>query len=337
MIDRSIAVKDKLCWCLPSVYGERYALAACEGGSVLLDVEGGTFFQLNSVAAAICRGLARDEPVADIAHALAGTYHIPLDQAARDIASVLDQFGQTPALTGHNPIRFEADAGGYLLRWHGQDVCQLNAQGTSLIRRPGAAIAESPLPLMWTAPHVLVLHGRLVLHASAVRHGDGALAFCGPSGVGKTTLAHLFGKREQSVLAEDLLLIAFDGTTPEVILGGEAGVRGWAERHIAQFAAGGPVSTDDLLRASDGVRVPLRELWFLGRSDAPDSVIRHKPLLGVEALVLLLQNSFAELGQRAVWTELLEANRRVANATPAQRAWCPKGLEVLREAVAAYR
>src|SRR5437660_264602 len=99
---------DTLFWCLPSIYGERYAVVTCDGGSVLLDLENGAFYRLNAVAAAICRGLARNEPVADIARSLAGTYPITLAQANRDVESVLEQMRQAPAPTGANPIRFEA-------------------------------------------------------------------------------------------------------------------------------------------------------------------------------------------------------------------------------------
>src|SRR5882672_1383002 len=96
---------DALFWCLPSIYGERYAVATCDGGSVLLDLESGAFYRLNAVAAAICRGLAREESVADIARGLTGTYHISLADATRDVEAVLEQMRQTRAPTGANPIR----------------------------------------------------------------------------------------------------------------------------------------------------------------------------------------------------------------------------------------
>src|SRR5437016_935063 len=94
--DDSTRAGDALRWCLPSIYGERYALAACGGGSVLLDLDSGAFYQLNPVAAAICAGLARDEPAADIARGLAAAYQIPPDRAAADVEAVLTQMGRAP-------------------------------------------------------------------------------------------------------------------------------------------------------------------------------------------------------------------------------------------------
>src|SRR5947209_5782137 len=96
-------------------------------------------------------------------------------------------------------------------------------------------LPEPALPLRWAAPHLLALRGRFVLHASAVRRGDGVLALCGPSGVGKTTLARLFGERGLSGVSEDLVLLALDGAAPEAVIGGEAGVRDWTERHAGDF------------------------------------------------------------------------------------------------------
>src|SRR5205823_2613506 len=97
------------------------------------------FYRLNAVAAAICRGLARDEPVADIARGLAGTYQITLAQATRDVESVLEQMRQALAPTGVNPIQFKADASGFLLSWQGRGVCHFDARAGVLNRPAGAA------------------------------------------------------------------------------------------------------------------------------------------------------------------------------------------------------
>src|SRR5207248_196082 len=84
--------------------------------------------------------------------------------------------------------------------------------------------------------------------------GDEVLAFCGPSGVGKTTLAQSFAGRGCPLVSEDLVLVALDGAGPEVILAGESAVRGWAGRHAAAFAAGAAVRTGDLARDAGGPR-----------------------------------------------------------------------------------
>jgi hypothetical protein len=54
-------------------------------------------------------------------------------------------------------------------------------------------------------PLVLHLQGREVLHASAVLSPRGAVAFCGDSGVGKSTLACALGRRGWPTLCDDTL------------------------------------------------------------------------------------------------------------------------------------
>lgn len=51
----------------------------------------------------------------------------------------------------------------------------------------------------------LKMHGKLVLHASCVQIGARAVAFVGASGMGKSTLATLFGNAGYSLVSDDLL------------------------------------------------------------------------------------------------------------------------------------
>ena len=51
------------------------------------------------------------------------------------------------------------------------------------------------------------LRGRVVLHASAVATGEGAVAFAGNSGAGKSTLAGWLAARGAELVAEDLLVL----------------------------------------------------------------------------------------------------------------------------------
>ena len=56
-------------------------------------------------------------------------------------------------------------------------------------------------------PHLLAADGGLVLHASAVATAEGALAFVGPSGTGKSSLAAALVTRGATLLADDFLLL----------------------------------------------------------------------------------------------------------------------------------
>ena len=103
-----------------------------------------------------------------------------------------------------------------------------SANGGVLIHVPGVArffVAEGkqiviePLDLKRDpTPYVLgkcfgsLLHqrGLLVLHASCVSSGDGAIAFLGHSGRGKSTLAAAFCRRGYSLLSDDVTALECD-------------------------------------------------------------------------------------------------------------------------------
>ena len=77
-------------------------------------------------------------------------------------------------------------------------------------------------------PLTLPLRGRLALHASAVHvPGLGAIAFAGPAGCGKSTLAAALASRGCEVVADDCLLFAAGSTA--TVVPGYPGVRLWPD------------------------------------------------------------------------------------------------------------
>jgi hypothetical protein len=90
--------------------------------------------------------------------------------------------------------------------------------GVALISPDSSRIACAPPPAAtawrWQRfllgrilPWAALIAGREVLHASAVRIGDGAIAFVGPSGAGKTTLAARLLLRGAGLLTDDVLAV----------------------------------------------------------------------------------------------------------------------------------
>src|SRR5205807_1897874 len=108
----------------------------------------------------------------------------------------------------------------------------------------------------------------------------------------KTTLAQTFEVTGRRTVSEDLVLLAFDGDNPEVILAGETTVRAWAAAEAPRLAAGGRVTTDGLADAGRGPRAPLREVWFVRRSADVLPTLQFDSLARSEALVRMLENSF---------------------------------------------
>lgn len=87
-------------------------------------------------------------------------------------------------------------------------------------QHPG--VDEGYLPVLATGM-VLALHlllrGHVVVHASAVRDGDTAIAFVGASGMGKSTLATALCRDGCTLLADDVLRIEQHGSAMRVYPG----------------------------------------------------------------------------------------------------------------------
>jgi hypothetical protein len=90
--------------------------------------------------------------------------------------------------------------------------------GTYLVDPPGREVLVAPAPsVVPSAVRVFLLgtvfgilchkRGRVPLHASCVRIGNQAVAFAGPSGIGKSTLAAAFLRRGHVVLSDDVAVI----------------------------------------------------------------------------------------------------------------------------------
>lgn len=129
----------------------------------------------------------------------------PIDIAIRigEVAETLPNAVQaTPfqQIAGDGVCRLEIAAAGRYLVSSGREVVVQPAVG--------ASAAELRLFLLGTVLGMLChQRGLFPLHASCVRMGDGAVAFCGASGAGKSTLAASLTQRGYALLADDVTAI----------------------------------------------------------------------------------------------------------------------------------
>ena len=154
-------------------------------------------------------------------------------------------------------------------------------------------------------PLVVSLRGDLALHASAVAHDGGAIAFMGSTGQGKSTLAASFARDGLRVLTDDCLVVQ---RTDGGLVGVPAypGLRLWP--HVIPELFGEVPELSDVAHYSDKKRldatlgglgfcrepVPMRRIFVLAPDEARDgdAPARVAPLSPREAFMALLTHAY---------------------------------------------
>lgn len=193
---------------------------------------------------------------------------------------------------------------GYLLRFPGLADFEISARGDQVRawRAPGASAAEAEhLYLNQALPLALSRQGRFVLHASAVDAGGYAVAFLGPSGRGKSTLAASFAAAGTRFLTDDGLRLEWRKDRL-MALPSHASIRLWRDSREAVASAAAQVApalaytpkarvlADDALPHC-AQALPVRALYFLG-DDGLAAGPSIAPLRPAAAAAQLVRNSF---------------------------------------------
>lgn len=142
-------------------------------------------------------------------------------------------------------------------------------------------------------PFGAVLRGLEVFHASAVAVDGGAVAFLGPSGAGKTSIAMALCQLGATFLADDVLAVERDGDRllghPGAPVAGIAGAEAERLRGRRSLDAGAVLAADpreEVVRVRPQREpVPLRAIFFLDRRAGETPAPRFEPV--VEPQVLL--------------------------------------------------
>ena len=200
-------------------------------------------------------------------------------------------------------IEFHRNDLGYLLRFLGlsdflisNDTCEVTCYPTPQATRE----TVRHFYLNQVLPLVLAKKGQLVLHASAVEIGSGAVAFIGASGRGKSTLAASFATNGFRFLTDDGLLLEQCDSGYQV-MPSHPSIRLWDDSQqaliSAEVATAPPVQFTSKSRFLAGEDVvfcsqvrPLRRIYFLGLGTSPQLTFeRVEP---AEALIELVKHSF---------------------------------------------
>lgn len=191
----------------------------------------------------------------------------------------------------------------YLLRFPGLADFTVSASGTEVAVHPVPGVSEQTVEHLYlnqVLPLAMSRQWKLVLHASAVEVENVAVAFLGPSGRGKSTLAASFATSGHRFLTDDGLQVE-KGGEGYMVRPSHASIRLWddsrqelipASTHVApavdysvktRLLAGNEVAFCDVAR-------PLRCMYFLGAGDVDDIAIH--PARGRDAMIELVRHSF---------------------------------------------
>ena len=199
--------------------------------------------------------------------------------------------------------RFYRTGEGYMLRFPDLGDFEVSADGRVVRAWPVPGIFEDTMQHLYlnqVLPLALSKQGRIVFHASAIETENGAIAFLGESGRGKSTLAASFASGGQRFLTDDALLL--DPTEGGYLVQpSHPSIRLWDDSQEALLAADAelapPVQYTPKARILSGDSLPfcnaarqLRRVYFLGDGSAEELTIqRMRPS---EALIGLVRNSF---------------------------------------------
>ena len=195
----------------------------------------------------------------------------------------------------------------------------------------------------------LTLQGEEPLHSTAVDLGGFAVAFLGPSGIGKTTLAAYLVQQGATLLTDDVLRLVFDGGRA-LALPGPYRMKvlpDTVQHFVPDTLADGyfnPLSGKMMMQPSrprpGRGGIPLKALYYLG--DLPGQAATHEvvavSLSGFELMRVLLSSAMDDRNATAdrLHRQLRFAGRVVATV-PIRALRYPRRFDVMSDVAAEIR
>ena len=203
---------------------------------------------------------------------------------------------------------------------------------------PGASPRNVRLFLLGSALGALChQRGLMPLHASAVVAEGRAIAFAGPTGIGKSTLTAHFQARGYEILCDDVCVVSFDAAGRPLAWPGLPRIKLWRDA-LDRFG----LARTDLERTHDdvekfhlplparsrGAPVPLAAVYVL--SEAAASAPEVQALTGVAAVEALMANIYRPqyLRPMSLAPRAFEQTARIANQTGVFAAPRVRGFDV---------
>lgn len=216
----------------------------------------------------------------------------------------------------------------------------LIVDGREILIQPAAGVSDVMLRTHLLGPvlaALLRLRGLLVLHASGITVGGGALLFMGDAGWGKSTLAQVFCADGGKLIADDVNAIQVR-TDRLTVLPGYPQLKLWPDAATALHAAPPAASVHDEPTAKQYHRpplfshqaLPLSHIYVLGPVSSAHAIQR---LSGPEAFLALVRFSrYAAIPGRPDLAALhCRQCAQVASTTPVSLIHRQRSLAHLRE------
>lgn len=250
---------------------------------------------------------------------LASTVHLPelapsspepvpaLSFTSTDRAMAIDgwRWLRAPTERACEPwLAIAAGHGGYRLQFEGAADFFVSADGRRIESDATSADGDASvrhLLIDQVVPLALSHQGKFVLHGSAVVVGDGAAAFIGPTGAGKSTVAASFALAGSRLISDDALVLEPNGDAWTAVPA-YAGVRLWPDvlRSMPplrrdQLPPVGAYTEKRRIGRREGIvfqesALPLKRIYLLRRSTrAPTGV---EALSGRDGAVALIHHSY---------------------------------------------
>ena len=185
---------------------------------------------------------------------------------------------------------------------------------------------------------LLKQRGYFVLHASCVKYRQGAIAFAGGSGWGKSTLSAYFGKRGCAIITDDILALDLNESPPKTIssypqikLSPEAIIAtGNDPDDIPLVHRDSDKHLQDLHQTFETQSQPLQHVFLLKHGDRLHITepTQHERFLGVMAFANVMPNVSPTLK-----TQQMQDCTRLLKAVPISYLHRPRSLSILEDTV----
>lgn len=236
---------------------------------------------------------------------------------------------------------------GYVLRFPDLADFLVSANSSTVVAAPLPRTTGSTLRHLFldqVFPQALATRGEIVLHGAAVCAGEAAIAFLGPAGRGKSTLAASFAAAGHRVLSDDCLLIrgqpgsasivtSYPGLRlwPDAVAGLGASCRGRAAKDVAHYTEKQRIATAPLPPFRSPF--PLSHIFLLADEEpAVDSAIRATRVEGHEAIMELVKHAYRlDVCDATAASTQLDRLALVAASCPVSRLSYPRTFERLKD------